>query len=143
MKGVRKLDVINERFRELREAYNKTQTEWAKILGLSRSGVSEIESGRRKVTNKHIKLLEAWEGNEGKQVNADWLIKGEGEMFRQPSDEIGYYVEDLLEYEGHGNAFYDLIIEMIKKYQELDEKSKTVMRDYFDSVVKAIKKEGS
>ena len=64
-------------------------------------------------------------------------------MFRQLSDEIGYYVEDLLEYEGHGNAFYDLIIEMIKKYQELDEKSKTVMRNYFDSVVKAIKKEGS
>ena len=63
-------------------------------------------------------------------------------MFKQPSDEIGYYVEDLLEYDGHGNPFYDMIIEMMKKYQELDEKSKTVIREYFKSVGSGLNEKG-
>ena len=55
---------------------------------------------------------------------------------------FGYYVEDLLEYDGHGNPFYDMIIEMMKKYQELDEKSKTVIREYFKSVGSGLKRKG-
>ena len=48
-------------------------------------------------------------------------------------------VEDLLEYDGNGNAFYDAIIEMMKTYHSLDDKSKTVIREYFKSVADGIK----
>lgn len=88
------MDTINIRFKELREACEKTQTEWGNILGISRSGVSEIEAGRRSVTEKHIKFIEAW--NE-KPVNIEWLRTGEGNMFR-PLDrnkEIARLTKDL------------------------------------------------
>ena len=133
---------INQRFRQLREELNKTQTEWADIIGLSRSGVTAIESGQRNVTEKHIKLL-CIEPIQGKYVNEDWLRTGEGEMFKERSlsEEVGYYVEDLLSYDGRGNSFYDMIIEMMKTYTELDEKSQTVIRNYFQSVAAGIHKE--
>ena len=120
----------------------KSQEEWADIMGLSRSGITEIEAGRRNVTEKHIKLL-CIEPIQGKYINEDWLRTGEGEMFktRSPSDEVGYYVEELLDYDGHGNPFYDMIIEMMKTYTELDEKSQAVIRNYFQSVAAGIHKE--
>ena len=133
---------VNKRFRELRKMCKKSQEEWADIMGLSRSGITEIEAGRRNVTEKHIKLL-CIEPIQGKYINEDWLRTGEGEMFktRSPSDEVGYYVEELLDYDGHGNPFYDMIIEMMKTYTELDEKSQAVIRNYFQSVADGIHKE--
>lgn len=137
-KGVRH---VNERFKELRKALGLTQSEFGKILMITTSGVSDIESGRRNVTEQHVKLL-CVEPIQGKQVNEDWLRNGSGEMFkeRSPAEEIGYYVEDLLEYDGQGNPFYDMIVEMMKTYVELDEKSQAVIRDYFQSVSDGIHK---
>ena len=40
-----------------------------------------------------------------------------------------------------GNPFYDMIIEMMKKYSELDDKSKTVIREYFRGVADGMHKE--
>ena len=34
---------INERFKELRKACKMTQEDWAKIFGLSRSGITDIK----------------------------------------------------------------------------------------------------
>lgn len=62
-------------------------------------------------------------------------------MFCKPSDEIGYYVEDLLEYSGSGNPFFDMIINMMKTYHELDDTSKEVIRGYFEKVQESIGKE--
>ena len=109
---------------------------------ITTSGVSDIESGRRNVTEQHIKLL-CIEPIQGKQVSEEWLRSGEGEMFkeRSPSEEIGYYVEALLEYDGRGNPFYDMIIEMMKHYTGLDEKSQAVIRGYFQGMTKGIDKE--
>ena len=72
---------INQRFRQLRETLNKTQTEWADIIGLSRSGIADIEAGRRNVTEKHIKLL-CVEPIQGKYINEEWLRSGNGEPFK-------------------------------------------------------------
>ena len=69
---------INERFRNLRIACDKSQEEFGKILGLSRSGVSEIESGRRNVTEQHLIMLKNWAE---KSVNIEWIRTGKGEMF--------------------------------------------------------------
>ena len=37
------MESINERFIELRKACRKSQTDFSKVLGLSRSGVADIE----------------------------------------------------------------------------------------------------
>lgn len=75
------MDPINERFKVLRKQCNKTQTEWGKILGIQTSGISDIEKGRRRVTEQHIIMLRNW--NDFK-INEKWLRTGEGEMFLTP-----------------------------------------------------------
>lgn len=54
------MDEINVRFIELRRACDKNQTEWGKIIGVSRSGIASIETGQRKVTEKHLIMLSNW-----------------------------------------------------------------------------------
>lgn len=69
---------MNERFKELRKALGLTQSEFGKILGLSTSGVSDIESGRRNVTDQHLIMLSNYKK---KIINIEWLRTGDGEMF--------------------------------------------------------------
>lgn len=103
---------INQRFRQLREELNKTQNEWADIMGLSRSGITAIESGQRNVTEKHIKLL-CVEPIDGKYVNETWLRTGEGEMFLTLSkkDELMLWASTALsdESETFRNKFVDML----------------------------------
>lgn len=126
-----------QRVRELRKILDLTLEKFGKKLGVGKTAISNIENETRNLTEQML-LSICREFN----VNEDWLRTGEGEIFkeRSPSEEIGYYVEDLLEYDGHGNPFYDMIVEMMKTYVELDEKSQAVIRDYFRSVSDGIHK---
>ncbi len=120
---------MNERLKELRKNIGITQQDFADKLGLKRNTIATYEIGKATPSDRVISDICS-----KYNVNEDWLRNGQGDMFRKPSDEIGYYVEGLLEYEGSGNPFYDMIIEMMKTYHGLDEKSKTVIREYFREV---------
>ena len=126
------------RVRELRKKLNLTLEKFGKPLGVGKTAISKIETGENNLTDQMIISI-------CREFNADenWLRTGEGEMFKERSlsEEVGYYVEDLLDYAGHGNPFYDMIIEMMKTYTELDEKSQAVIRNYFQSVAAGIHKE--
>lgn len=128
---------MNERIKELRKTIGITQQELADKLGLKRNTIATYEIGKAIPSDRVISDL-----CNKYSVNEEWLRSGNGEMFKQPSDEVGHYVEDLLEYDGVGNSFYDIIIEMMKKYQEMDEKSKLVIREYFKSVGSGLNKKG-
>ena len=67
---------MNERIKELRKHFKLSQEEFGKLLGITKSGVSDIEGGRRKVTEQHIFMLKTQ-----KNVNEEWLRNGTGEMF--------------------------------------------------------------
>lgn len=69
------METINDRFKQLRKACHKTQEEWGRILGITRTGVAEIESGRRNVNEKHLVMLSNWQEH---KVNIEWLRTGEG-----------------------------------------------------------------
>lgn len=129
---------MKERIRQLRKELGLNQTDFGERIGVKQGSVAGYESGARTPIDAVITSI-----CREFDVNEDWLRTGEGEMFkeRSPSDEVGYYVEDLLDYAGHGNPFYDMIIEMMKTYTELDEKSQAVIRNYFQSVAAGIHKE--
>lgn len=129
---------MKERIRQLRKELGLNQTDFGERIGVKQGSVAGYESGARTPIDAVITSI-----CREFDVNEDWLRTGEGEMFkeRSPSDEVGYYVEELLDYDGHGNPFYDMIIEMMKTYTELDEKSQTVIRNYFQSVADGIHKE--
>lgn len=112
------MPTINDRFRDVRKACKKTQEEWAAILGLSRTGVADIESGRRNVTDKHIKLL-CIESIDGKNINETWLRTGEGNMFEPMSrgETIAQFAGELMKDED--DSFRRRLIEALA---QLDEK---------------------
>lgn len=73
----------NERIRILRESLHESQEQFGNSIGISKSGVSNIESGIRNVTEKHIKLICA-----AYSVNENWLRDGTGEMLIQNDNTI-------------------------------------------------------
>lgn len=140
LQGGEVVDTINERFKRLRKSCTLNQEEWGKILGISRAGVSDIESGRRNVTNKHIRLLSS-NPIHGKYINEDWLRDGTGEMFLPvpEEDEVASYVAELLD---PNNPFADLIVEIMRTYSQLDSKSQEVLLEFSRKLIENIKKEG-
>lgn len=124
-----------ERIKILRKNMGMTLDEFSKPLGVCKSAISKIELGRNKLASQMAATI-----CKQYSVNEKWLLTGEGDMYKKPSDEVGYYVEELLEYEGSGNPFYDIIIEMMKEYQELDENSKTVIKNYFKKIGEGLHK---
>ena len=66
---------MNDRIKELRKVMNLSQEKFGELLGITKSGVSDIESGRRKVTDQHVIMLV----NNG--VSEEWLRTGNGDMF--------------------------------------------------------------
>jgi transcriptional regulator with XRE-family HTH domain len=132
---------INERFKELRKNCKMTQEEWGKILGLTRSGVTDIEAGRRNVTAQHLIMLSNWKE---KRVDIEWLKTGDGEMFLElpEEDEVAAYVSELLEDDGN-NPLYTIIKEIMRTYSELTPKSQEVLCDFSEKLIKNLKeKEG-
>ena len=47
-------DTINKRFKHLRDSLGISQEEFGKKIGLTRSGLSNIENGVRKVSDRHV-----------------------------------------------------------------------------------------
>lgn len=131
----------NERLRFVREELSLSQADFGEIIGLSRSGVSEIEAGRRNVTEKHIKMLTI-QPVDGKYINEEWLRSGEGEPFKKLSkeEEIASYVEDLLS-DGTENPLYEIILEIMRTYSELTPKSQEVLRDFSRRLLDNMRKE--
>lgn len=82
---------MNDRIKELRKAMNLSQEKFGELLGITKSGVSDIESGRRKVTDQHVIMLV----NNG--VNEEWLRTGKGSMFvpKSKDEEIGEMLADI------------------------------------------------
>lgn len=118
---------MNKRLRELRKALGLTQGEFGKILGITTSGISDIESGRRNVTEQHLIMLSNYKE---KPIDVNWIRTGEGEMFLPvlEEDETALYVSELLEDEGD-NPLYTIIREVMHTYSELSPKSQEVIRD--------------
>lgn len=65
-----------ERFKELRKSLNIKQGDFAKELAISQGHASDIENGRKSVSDRIIEIL-CLKYN----VNENWLRNGKGEMF--------------------------------------------------------------
>lgn len=128
-----------ERLRIIRRTLKMTQAEFADIINSSNGHVSDMEKGRKNITESTMDLLEL-----KKNVNIEWLKTGEGEMFRQlpEEDETAAYVSGLLE--EPDNPLYILIKEIMHTYDELSPKSQEALRDFSAKLRKNLetKKEG-
>lgn len=73
----------NERIRKLRkEILGLTLDKFSKALGVSRSAISDVESGRNALSNQMVMLI-----RKVYNVNEEWLRTGDGDVFRNITDE--------------------------------------------------------
>jgi len=69
--GEQYLNPINQRVKKLRLERKLSQEEFGKVIGLSKSGVSNIENGTRAVRKNHIRIICSEFG-----VSEAWLCEG-------------------------------------------------------------------
>ena len=118
------MDEMNVRFKELRKTCHKTQIEFGKVLGISSSGVADIETGRRNVTEKHLIMLSNWDEY---NVNIDWLRTGHGEMFL-PTE------TDTLEKLRQEYRLTDQQFRFVSNFLRLPENEKDIIFNFLSSV---------
>lgn len=68
--------LIHQRFKELRKILGYTQTEFGEQLGKKMRTIQDYEANKAKITDSVLLLLQ-----EKFNVNTDWLINGNGNMF--------------------------------------------------------------
>lgn len=70
------MEDISERIKMIRSALGINQIKMAQDLSLAQSSVAQMETGRRPVMDKTIRLISSFYN-----VNEDWLRTGKGNMF--------------------------------------------------------------
>ncbi|MEY8428889.1 helix-turn-helix transcriptional regulator [Lachnospiraceae bacterium 46-15] len=131
------MESANTRFKELRKACGKTQEKWGEILGLTKSGVCDIERGKRNVTEQHLIMLKNWDE---KPINIEWLRTGRGEMFKQLTNQ-----EELMKYtalllKDNKSAIASAIQALIVTYEQLDDSNKEVLEKVALRYIENLKK---
>ena len=127
---------VNERVKVIRNTEKLTMESFGEKLGVGRTAISNIENGKRNVTDQMIKSI-------CREFNycEEWLRNGiePKQPEKLDEDELTEYIEDLLSTD---NPAYTLIKSILKTYSKLDDKSKQVVNDTIDSLIAEIKKEG-
>jgi len=123
---------VNERIRNLRKYLGLTMEKFGEQLGVGKTAISNIENGNRNVTEQMCKSI-CREFN----VNEDWLRNGNGEMFFIPKDETAMIVSDLLE--STDNTFYNLILDIVKTYQNLKPTDQDIIKTICQQLIENIK----
>ena len=118
------IETINDRVKRLRAALNKSQKDFGASLGIKPNSVSDIETGKNKVTEQNIKAicLENWDG---KKMFSKELIE----------DEYMSYVTEI------GNGASDIVKKAIIKYGRLSPQDRKIIDNAIALAVKMIKEE--
>lgn len=109
---------MNERIAELRKALKLSQTAFGKQIGLTASGVSNIEVGVREVQERHIKLIIS----AFPDVSEDWLRNGVGKMFKESSSEAERLVKKY--------SFPEIVGKLLKVYEGLNNNQQEAVLEY-------------
>lgn len=113
----------NDRIKVLRDTLELSQDQFGKSIGLTKSGISNIENGNRKVIERHIKLICA-----AHNVNEKWIRDGTGDMFYQPE------VFSLDEYARKCNLM-PLERDILRGYMELETSTRRDIMRHFRRII--------
>ena len=109
---------INQRIRILRQTLQLTQKNFSEKIYISNSFLAMVEMDKKKVLDRHIKLIVSAFG-----VNEVWLRNGEGEMFEKDVTP-DYKIAETVEVFKQLNPFFqDFILSQLHKLLEYEEKA--------------------
>ena len=111
---------MNKRLKELRSKLGLSQAVFAEKIGIKQTSYSDIETGRRELTERNLNLI-------CKEFNVDenWLRNGEGSMFTLELDEDTMLIESLLN--DVDNPVYELIKKFMKLYNSFGPTERAVL----------------
>lgn len=116
----------NERVRIVRKVKGLTLEKFGELIGMGKSSISDIENGRRPLTNQSRLAICRTFG-----INDDWLRNGSGEMFSELEDAAINEIADKYQ-------FGDLDKEAFKLFLKLDEKGRQGLMSFLLSFVSKI-----
>lgn len=119
------MEDINIRIRQLRKAMKYSQEKFGEILGIGKSGVSEIENGRNRVTQQHINLLKNYK-YKGTYVSEKWLVEGIEPIFKDTA------MAELTSEISFGDD--EFIKDFIEVYMELDQSSRDALKEIMNKM---------
>ena len=112
---------INERFKAVRNALGKNQSEFAEALGFAQTGVSMIESHKRDVSDRHIKALCSIFN-----ISEHWLRTGEGDMYVESETSLVDSLTKQMNMSAEQRKLMEIFLTMS------DEKRDSVSKAFFD-----------
>lgn len=115
---------MNERIVELRNALGMTLKEFSSKIGMSLSGLSEVERGRSAVTERLIRLILA----AFPQVSETWLRNGEGDIFVKS---FAGHMDELIK----RLDLPDIANTFVEVYESLPEVSREIVLGYAHKVI--------
>lgn len=121
---------ISDRIKIIRTKKKMSQEAFGKVLGVTKSSVSLLESGKNN-PSEQTKLLIC----EKLGVNKDWLENGgpDEDMFKPE-----FETDDLVEYFAELSINRDpFIVEMLKKYRKLSPEHKRVLWEIYQELTEA------
>lgn len=102
----------NDRIHMLRKELNLTLTEFSNKLGITHAALSNIENGKRNVTEQmHKSICREF------RVDPIWLSTGEGDMFIEESIDLIEMLDKLLHNE---NKLANTLLKMFAQYSLKD-----------------------
>lgn len=123
---------MKDRIKKVRKEKGLSMEKFGERIGITRSSVSLLESGKNNPSEQTIKLI-----CKEFSINKEWLLTGKGDMYNVTEDETAAIVSDLLE---ESNPFYDIIISIMKSYKKLDDKSQAALNDLIRELLDNMKK---
>lgn len=115
-----------ERVKEIRKTLDLTMEKFGEKLGVGKTAISNIESGNRNLTEQMSKAI-CREYN----VNYDFLMYGEGEMF----DELPQTIVDEMCVQYGLNDFDKALVEM---YIHLSEEDRLRIKEYIKQLIEKV-----
>ncbi len=125
---------MNSRIKEIRKKEKLSQQKFADELGIARGNIAAYEVGKNAPSDAVISLI-CTKFN----INREWILNGNGDMYNFIEDETAAIVSDLLE---ESNPMYDIIKGIMKTYQKLDKQSQQVIDDFSLELLNELKKGG-
>lgn len=121
-------NIIGENLKKLREELGMSRKDLAEFFNVTASHIGAIELGKRSLTENMIEKLK-----KEMHVKPEFLYTGEGEVLEDwtVQEEIAEYVASVCEDEEKCN----LILDVYKKFNELDEKEQAVINDLIDLLI--------
>lgn len=108
---------MKDRIKKVRKLNNLTMEQFGNRIGITKSSVSLLESGKNSPSEQTLKLI-------CKEFNVDmeWLQTGNGEITKEIPSKLSFYLGQI---EGGDDEF---IQDLIEVYMELDPDSKQALR---------------